>query len=325
MAAGQDTCCHCFGRSASVDPLDRRNFLKRRMTTRRSLVGSDMPTSDYAWGLTPEQEPRRTCLWLIENETFDRFVLLVILANCVLMALDVPTGVSPSLGIFIAEANIFFLGFYTVELLIRVVAVGLHSRPGGFFTDSFAVFEGLIVLVSWLAQLIPGEAGARSIARSFRALRVLLVLNDIPGMQQLVKAALQVLPSVSNVSGLCFGILLIMGVTGDGTLDGAIDGPRWRLMIGLHDGLLLRPSASSAPPARLLLTSRSPPRTTSSRRPILPRRLPLPLCRRRPRHVRACARPRAKGTRRARAGAARAAGPQQRWRRGRRRCGGRWR
>ncbi len=172
--------------------------------------------SETAWGLYAHEEPRRTCLWLIDSPSFDLVVLIVIIGNCILMALDVPSGVSPLLGVIIARANVFFLGFYTVELLVRVVAVGLHCRPGGFFSDPFAVFEGLIVFVSWIVLLIPtGEATlVRSVTRSFRSLRVLFVLNDIPGMPQLVRASLNAIPSVWNVSGLCFGVLCMMGVTG---------------------------------------------------------------------------------------------------------------
>ncbi|KOO34803.1 voltage-gated ion channel superfamily [Chrysochromulina tobinii] len=113
------------------------------------------------------------------------------------------------------RANHFFLGFYTLELLARVVALGLHCEPGGFFSDPFTVFEGSIVVVSWIVLLVPTDTHAvRSMMRCFRSLRMLFVLKEIPGMSELFNTARQCIPSVGNVAGLAFGILLIMGVAG---------------------------------------------------------------------------------------------------------------
>jgi hypothetical protein len=173
--------------------------------------------SRLAWGLRADEEPRRTCLRLLDSPTVDLLVVGVILANCVLMALDVPTGVSPEFGAFIEWANNFFLGFYTLELLVRVVALGLHCEPGGFLSNPFNIFEGSIVLISWIVLLAPSgqeQNLVRSITRSFRSLRVLLLLGNIPGMPALVDAALTAIPAVWNVSGLCVVVVIIAAVSG---------------------------------------------------------------------------------------------------------------
>ena len=173
--------------------------------------------SRLAWGLRADEEPRRTCLRLLDSPTVDLLVVGVILANCVLMALDVPTGVSPEFGAFIEWANNFFLGFYTLELLVRVVALGLHCEPGGFLSNPFNIFEGSIVLISWIVLLAPSgqeQNLVRSITRSFRSLRVLLLLGNIPGMPALVDAALTAIPAVWNVSGLCVAVVIIAAVSG---------------------------------------------------------------------------------------------------------------
>ena len=179
---------------------------------------SSMATrSELAWGLRADEEPRRTCLRLLDSPTVDLLVVGVILANCVLMALDVPTGVTPEFGAFIEWANIFFLGFYTLELLVRVVALGLHCEPGGFLSNPFNIFEGSIVLISWIVLLAPSgqeQNLVRSITRSFRSLRVLLLLGNIPGMPALVDAALKAIPAVWNVSGLCVAVVIFAAVSG---------------------------------------------------------------------------------------------------------------
>ena len=188
---------------------------ERCLAVLESKIEGHNQRSKTAWGLTVHQEPRRTCLWLVDSPAINNLVLAVILANCVLMAMDVPTGVSPELGIFMERANHFFLGFYTLELLARVVALGLHCEPGGFFSDPFTVFEGSIVVVSWIVLLVPTDTHAvRSMMRCFRSLRLLFVLKEIPGMAELFNTARQCIPSVGNVAGLAFAILLIMGVAG---------------------------------------------------------------------------------------------------------------
>ena len=47
---------------------------------------------DRSFGYAPTEQPRAGAIFLCESISFDRLVMLVILCNCVLMALDSPRG-----------------------------------------------------------------------------------------------------------------------------------------------------------------------------------------------------------------------------------------
>jgi hypothetical protein len=97
--------------------------------------------------------PRRWAIVVVESHVFETLALCTILANCVTMAADYPIDKegTPKEEL-IDKINLVFLGLYTVEMVIKLAAFGVHCGNTGYWHNPWAVFEGAIVFVSWSAS-----------------------------------------------------------------------------------------------------------------------------------------------------------------------------
>ena len=167
---------------------------------------------------SPDRLPRRALINLLEWWPVEALTLLLILANCVTLAMDAPVGVDADTAETLAMLNRYFLYAYTAETCLKMLALGLHCGTGSFWSDGWAMFEFMVVAVSWAPVLLPEmmaqHGSISSVVRAFRALRVLLALTHIPGMKTLVSTALACLPALSAVLGLCALLIAFSGIVG---------------------------------------------------------------------------------------------------------------
>ena len=163
------------------------------------------------WGL------RRRAIFLTESTVFESIALTTIFANCLTMAADYPIDAqgTPKKE-FLEICDFVFLGIYSFEMLVKIVALGVHCGPGAYWFNGWAIFEGFIVFVSWTPFLpLPTMPHAlQSTLRAFRALRVLRALFIIPGMKELIGSTLQSIPALASVTALWVLVIWLMAIVG---------------------------------------------------------------------------------------------------------------
>lgn len=161
---------------------------------------------------------RRIVVRITESSIFDLVIILLIILNCISLALDNPTNP------FIMKQILFilewiFTALFTIELIMKMIALGFVLHPGSYLRSPWNALDLFIVATSYL-QLVPGFSNYSAL-RSLRALRPLRTVNVIPGLRIIVNALLQSIPPFINVlillmfSFFMFGILgvqLLMGV-----------------------------------------------------------------------------------------------------------------
>ncbi|VDM00091.1 unnamed protein product [Schistocephalus solidus] len=98
------------------------------------------------------------------------FITLCIVFNTILMALDQPDK-SEQMAAFLRRANYFFTVIFSLEALLKLIAVGSKM----YFADSWNRFDFVVVLFSLIE--IPLTTIGLSILRSFRL--VCMVLNRL--------------------------------------------------------------------------------------------------------------------------------------------------
>ncbi len=92
---------------------------------------------------------------LMENVWFDRVVILVIIINSIFLGLmdytwTIQTGPKPLGNIIVDESEIFFTVFFTLEFLVKIIALGLifgdscYLRNGWNWLDLTVVVTSLI-------------------------------------------------------------------------------------------------------------------------------------------------------------------------------------
>ena len=164
--------------------------------------------------LRPHDGTRLLAIYVVESPIFDPFIMTTIMCNCVTMAwaspLD-PPGTQKAA--FLASMEWVFLGIFTFELAMKILAYGLICHPHSYLRDAWCQLDFVVVSLAWLPLLFP-SMGSMNALRSVRALRPLRALKRVPGMPVLVGSILQSLPPLANVAGVSFFFFAVFGIVG---------------------------------------------------------------------------------------------------------------
>jgi len=159
-------------------------------------------------------------IFLTESASFEYVALSTIIVNCVTMAMDyrVAPGAPPNPHAdFLATADLVFLVLYTAEMALKMNAFGVaHFGPTSWWCNGWAIFEGLIVFISWTPFLpVPTlPKTLLSVLRAMRSLRVLRALFIVPGMKELINSTLSAVPALASVTTLWFLVIYVMSIAG---------------------------------------------------------------------------------------------------------------
>lgn len=146
--------------------------------------------------------------WVIQivaiNPWFDRIILVVILGNCLFLAVD---GEIDAITTLSDDIDFGFLVIYTLEMVLKIIAMGFVMRAHSYLRDSWNILDFLVVVLGWVSLML--EQSNISAIRVIRILRPLRAINSMPGMSSLVSTILNSLPIMFDIMVL-FGFMLIM-------------------------------------------------------------------------------------------------------------------
>ncbi|MCI4663253.1 MAG: ion transporter [Neomegalonema sp.] len=139
---------------------------------------------------------------VVEDRRFERSVIGAILLNAVLLGLTATPSVMRAFGGMIHLIDALILAFFTVEILLRLIAYGR-----GFFRSGWSWFD----LIAVSASYIP-NAGGVAILRTLRLFRVLRLLSVVPAMRRVIGSFFTALPSMAGVVGALGVIFYVSAV-----------------------------------------------------------------------------------------------------------------
>jgi hypothetical protein len=148
---------------------------------------------------------------LVQHNAFESLVMLVIAANCVLLAMDDPLKSDAEQTDWRRFTDFGLAVFYSVEMMLKWVALGFVLHRGSYLRDPWNRLDMLIVLLTWLS-LVPG-IGNYSGLRVLRVLRPLRSMNAVKGLKVLVMALLQSFKSlwpVLTLGAIVFSIFAVV-------------------------------------------------------------------------------------------------------------------
>ncbi|KAF4133455.1 Voltage-dependent L-type calcium channel domain-containing protein [Phytophthora infestans] len=218
----------CYpGDDGSSEIADRYNFFVHR---KRFLF------APCSLGIFPERSRfRQALIWCITWKRFDQFILFLILANSIILAIadyskvdnqgDLDSSQSTRNAI-VTSADTIFTILFAVECTMKIIAMGLIGDQGAYLMDPWNWMDFIVVFIGILA-VIPGIPNV-SMLRVFRVLRPLRSLNAVAGMKKLVSALLKSIPELLTVVAfLCF-LFFLYGVIGVQLWSGVLH-PRCRI------------------------------------------------------------------------------------------------
>lgn len=165
---------------------------------------------------------RRMCVYAVKSKCFERLSLALILVNCIFLALDSKDPDHPStlMGAVLRYTEWFFMVAFSVEMVLKILGLGLYHASGAYMRDGWNVVDCVVVVVGWLS-LLPSITNI-SAMRSVRVLRPLRTITGVEGMRMLVATLLRSLPMLLDVLILCAFLFLIFGTIGVQTFSGVL-------------------------------------------------------------------------------------------------------
>ncbi len=161
---------------------------------------------------------RRTLILLAENAWFDRVILIIILVNCIFLAMDDGPPPNSAKSRLLETSDLIFNIIYTLEMVIKIISFGfVSSGPYAYIRSSWNILDFVVVVSGWVNFILSftkESAGNFSVLRSLRLLRPLKAISSVPGMQIQVKALLSSIPSLLNVLALLTFLLFVFGILG---------------------------------------------------------------------------------------------------------------
>jgi len=139
-----------------------------------------------------ENPVRQLAIWINEWVWFDRIVIFLIVVNSAALGLIDYTYVEkadnldqkPIQNIYFEKCEIFFTVAFTIELLIKVIAMGVFLNDNCYLREPWNWLDAVVVISSILAAL--PQVSNVSALRTFRLFRPLRSLSALPSMRVLV-------------------------------------------------------------------------------------------------------------------------------------------
>ena len=148
------------------------------------------------------------CRRIAESSRFQTAIIVAILLNAVVIGLETYDSIDERHGALLHTLNDAFLGLFTVEITIRILAYG--RRPLDFFRSGWNVFDFVVVGVAYL----PWVRESVTLLRLARVLRIARLLSVIPGLRIVILGIARSLAPIGGMAALTFFVLYIYGILG---------------------------------------------------------------------------------------------------------------
>lgn len=165
---------------------------------------------------------RRWSIYTVKSKAFERLSLILILTNCIFLAMDSnnPDFQYTHTGLVLRIAEWFFLVAFSVEMLLKICALGLIQGASTYLRDPWNIIDSMVVIMGWIS--LSPEVANVSAMRTVRVLRPLRTITGVEGMRMLVATLLGSLPMLLDVLILNGFLFLIFGTVGLQTFMGML-------------------------------------------------------------------------------------------------------
>ncbi|XP_062560179.1 voltage-dependent calcium channel type A subunit alpha-1-like isoform X6 [Armigeres subalbatus] len=196
----------------------------KKGTSPRHRTGPPPPGPSSLFVFAEDNFIRKATKFIIEWPPFEYAVLLTIIANCVVLALEehLPHGDKTVLAQKLELTESYFLCIFTIEAALKIVALGLVLHADSYLRniwnmmDFFVVFTGLITLLP-----LPLDIDLRTL-RSIRVLRPLKLVSGVPSLQVVLKSIIKAMAPLLQIGLLVLFAIVIFAIIGLEFYSGAL-------------------------------------------------------------------------------------------------------
>ncbi|WAR31930.1 CAC1A-like protein [Mya arenaria] len=146
---------------------------------------------------------RRFCHFVVNLRYFDLFIMIVISASSIALAAEDPVNENSQHNTILNYFDYVFTGVFTIELLLKIVDLGIILHPKAYCRDPWNILDATVVICALVAFFFTDSAGKNlNTIKSLRVLRVLRPLktiNRVPKLKAVFDCVVNSLKNVSNI------------------------------------------------------------------------------------------------------------------------------
>ena len=199
---------------------DKENRGPRAGNANFQLHGVWYSYSKTSFGMTEESRVRRAFVQIKTNNYFRVSILLIIIVNSIILALADFSEVDSDGNLetrgsrrnqLVENTDLVFIIIFTVEAIIKIVAMGIYSgRGGGYLNSAWNWLDGVVVVTGLCSFFIPNSNSVRVL----RSLRPLKVLRHVPGIEAMLNALVVGAGELTNVLFIIVLICIFFSIAG---------------------------------------------------------------------------------------------------------------
>ncbi|KAJ8734234.1 hypothetical protein PYW07_014785 [Mythimna separata] len=140
--------------------------------------------------LSPTNPIRRGAHWVVNLRYFDFFIMVVICMSSAALAAEDPVVEESDRNKILNYFDYAFTGVFTVEMLLKIVDLGILFHPGAYLRDLWNIMDAAVVicaLVSFGFEIGGVKKGAGQNLSTIKSLRVLRVLRPLKTIKRVPK------------------------------------------------------------------------------------------------------------------------------------------
>ncbi|XP_076674538.1 calcium voltage-gated channel subunit cacophony isoform X10 [Andrena cerasifolii] len=161
---------------------------------------------------------RKHTRFIIEWPPFEYAVLLTIIANCVVLALEehLPKQDKTILAQKLEATEIYFLGIFCVEASLKILALGFVLHRGSYLRNIWNIMDFFVVVTGFITAFSQGielDMDLRTL-RAIRVLRPLKLVSGIPSLQVVLKSIIKAMAPLLQIGLLVLFAIVIFAIIG---------------------------------------------------------------------------------------------------------------
>ncbi|CAD7087319.1 unnamed protein product [Hermetia illucens] len=181
------------------------------------------PTSLFI--LTEDNPIRKYTRFIIEWPPFEYAVLLTIIANCVVLALEehLPEGDKTVLAQKLEKTEAYFLGIFCVEASLKILALGFVLHKHSYLRNIWNIMDFFVVVTGFITMFPQKviDVDLRTL-RAIRVLRPLKLVSGIPSLQVVLKSIIKAMAPLLQIGLLVLFAIVIFAIIGLEFYSGAL-------------------------------------------------------------------------------------------------------
>ncbi|ESO09535.1 hypothetical protein HELRODRAFT_73530, partial [Helobdella robusta] len=148
---------------------------------------------------------RRFCHFVVSLRYFDLFIMIVICASSIALAAEDPVLENSERNKILNMFDYVFTGVFTVEMILKVINLGVVFHPGSYCRDLWNLLDATVVICALVAFAFTDSPGAGKNLNTIKSLRVLRVLrplktiNRVPKLKAVFDCVVNSLKNVFNI------------------------------------------------------------------------------------------------------------------------------